>query len=153
MSDPLYRKELLRLAGDACGAGRLNAPDTTGHAFNPACGDRVSVQLELTEGRIAEFAHETRACVLAQASASILGSALRNVTVHDVEKLRAAVSAMLESNLPPPPAPFDAYAAFEGAVEYRSRHRCVLLPIEAVLDALEQPSAKGNRGNWNAPVS
>jgi NifU-like protein involved in Fe-S cluster formation len=138
MNDPLYRKELLRLAADAYGAGRLNAPHAAGQAYNPACGDKVSVQLSLAAGRLVEFAHETKACVLAQASASILGSTLRNATVNDVKNLYAAVSAMLESKSPPPPAPFDAFAVFEGAVEYQSRHRCVLLPIDAVLDAFER---------------
>jgi nitrogen fixation protein NifU and related proteins len=136
MSDSLYRKELLRLAADAHGAGRLSAADASGQAHNPACGDKISVQLSLSDCRIVEFAHETKACVLAQASASILGSALRNATIHDLENLRAAVIAMLESKKSPPAAPFDAYAVFEGAVEFQSRHRCVLLPIEAVLDAL-----------------
>jgi NifU-like protein involved in Fe-S cluster formation len=36
----------------------------------------------------------------------------------------------------PPARPFEAYGAFQGAIEYDSRHRCVLLPIDAVLDAL-----------------
>jgi NifU-like protein involved in Fe-S cluster formation len=138
MSDPLYRKELLRLAADAHGAGRLSAPHTSGCAFNPACGDKVSVELTLSEGRIVEFAHETKACVLAQASASILGSALQSATVEDVTNLRATVRAMLESQSSPPQVPFDVYAVFEGAVDYQSRHRCVLLPIDAVLDAFER---------------
>lgn len=138
MSDPLYRRELLRLAADAHGAGRLSVPHRSGLAFNPACGDRISVQLTLADGRVAEFAHETKACVLAQASASILGSALGNATVQDVKHLHSIVSAMLQSNSPAPAAPFGAYAAFEGAVEYRSRHRCVLLPIDAVIDAFER---------------
>ena len=140
MSDPLYRRELLRLAADAHGAGRLSAPHASGQAFNPACGDRVTVQLTLADGRISGFAHETKACVLAQASASILGTALRDATVSDIEKLRAAVSAMLESKVPPPAQPFDAYGTFAGEVEYQSRNRCVLLPIDAVLDAFERMS-------------
>ena len=145
MSDPLYRKELLRLAADAHGAGRLPSPDVTGAAFNPACGDRVSVQLTLVEDRISEFAHETKACVLAQTSASILGAALVNASRSDVERLRAQVAEMLESKSSPPGAPFGAYAVFEGAVEYQSRHRCVLLPIDAVLNALfaQEPGGVG----------
>jgi NifU-like protein involved in Fe-S cluster formation len=145
VSDPLYRKALLRLAADAWGAGRLATPNATGQAFNPACGDRVSVELNLTDGRISEFAHETKACVLAQASASILGSALWNSNREDVEKLRMAVNAMLESKSLPPRAPFHAYEVFEGALEYQSRHRCVLLPIDAVLDALLSYEQRGIR--------
>lgn len=135
MSDPLYRKELLRLAADAEGAGRLTIPHATGHAHNPACGDRVTVDLILEYGRIVEIAHDTKACVLAQASASILGRQLSGSTRKDVEQLHTAIAAMLAKRAPSPAAPFDAYSAFDGVVEFASRHRCVLLPVEAVLAA------------------
>jgi NifU-like protein involved in Fe-S cluster formation len=136
MSDPLYKKELLRLAADAHGAGRLPDPDATGEAFNPTCGDKVVVDLKLEDGRVSAFAHDTKACILAQASASILGQALKGAREEDVEDLANAVAGMLIAKSAPPPAPFEAYVAFEGATEHRNRHRCVLLPIEAVLAAL-----------------
>jgi NifU-like protein involved in Fe-S cluster formation len=143
MSDPLYKRQLLRLAADAVGAGRLPAPDATGEAFNPACGDRVTVELALKDGRVAAIAHETKACVLAQASASILGSALKGATQEDVEALANDLASMLVTKSGPPMPPFDAYAAFEGATEHRNRHRCVLLPLEAVLAALESAEPGG----------
>ena len=74
MSDPLYRKELLRLAADAVGAGRLDNPDGSATAYNPACGDRVTMDIRLENGQVAALAHQTRACILAQASAAILGA-------------------------------------------------------------------------------
>ena len=141
MSDPLYRQDLLRLAADANGAGRLASPDVSGFAYNPACGDKVVVDLRLADGRIVEFAHETRACVLAQASASILGATLSGVDGGDFANLHACVEGMLQ-NGPPPQPPFGGFAAFAGAIEYRSRHRCVLLPIEAVMDALAKAKVR-----------
>lgn len=144
MSDPLYRKSLLRLAADAVGAGRLASPDATGMAFNPACGDRVVIDVRMVGDSVADMAHDTKACVLAQASASILGAALRGTTRTGVERLRAQVSQML-SNGPPPDAPFEPYAEFVGAVDYASRHRCVLLPIEGVLAAFDELEGKNRR--------
>jgi nitrogen fixation NifU-like protein len=136
MSDPLYAKPLLRLAANATGAGRLNPFDAEGQAHNPTCGDRVSVTLRFDEaGRIAEIAHETQACVLTQASASILGAHLAGADKTAVEKLRSQVGAMLHEG-EPPPAPFADYATLTGAAVYRNRHTCVLLPIDAVLNAL-----------------
>jgi nitrogen fixation NifU-like protein len=137
MSDALYTKDLLRLAADARGAGKLTAPSASGHAFNPACGDKVTVDLLLAGGTILEMAHETKACVLAQASSSILGHALRNVPGLEVVRLNELISIMLDKGGSPPNSPFDAYGVFKGLLEYPSRHRCVLLPIEAVLDALQ----------------
>jgi nitrogen fixation NifU-like protein len=136
MSDPLYAKDLLRLAAGAAGAGRLPYPDAIGVAHNPTCGDRVSVTLALgAYGRIAALAHETKACVLTQASAAILGAHLAGADEARVRALRDEVAAMLTSGAVPP-SPFADYAALAGAAEHRNRHTCVLLPIDAVLEAL-----------------
>jgi len=139
VSDPLYKKEILRLAADAHGAGRLSAPERTGHAHNPTCGDKIEIELSLdSQGRVSAIAHQTKACVLTQASAAILGARLKSASREQVEALANAVAAMLVSNSDIPPPPFELYAAFQGAVTHRNRHRCVLLPIEAVLDAFDK---------------
>jgi NifU-like protein involved in Fe-S cluster formation len=138
MSDPLYAKDLLRLAANATGAGRLNPSNAQGHAHNPTCGDRVSVTLRLDDaGRITAMAHETQACVLAQASAAILGAHLPGADIDAVQILRAQVAQMLREG-PVPPLPFSDYSALTGAARFRNRHTCVLLPIDAVLDALSK---------------
>jgi NifU-like protein involved in Fe-S cluster formation len=146
VSDPLYRRELIRLAADAHGAGALPSPDATGSASNSACGDRVSVTLTLSNGRITSAGHETKACVLAQASASILGSALEGHSRADIEALRAALVEMLAEAGAVPDAPFDAYGAFDGVAGHAARHRCVLLPLDAVLDALARHAEPGGKG-------
>jgi nitrogen fixation protein NifU and related proteins len=136
MSDPLYAKGLLRLAANATGAGRLAPSDAEGLAHNPTCGDRVSVTLRLDEhGHITAIAHETHACVLTQASASILGAHLEGAGEAAVRTLRGQIAAMLQKGEAPPP-PFEDYAALTGAAAYRNRHACVLLPVDAVLTAL-----------------
>ncbi|HXM00875.1 MAG TPA: iron-sulfur cluster assembly scaffold protein [Rhizomicrobium sp.] len=145
MSDPLYKKELLRLAADAHGAGRLPHPNATGEAFNPTCGDKVIVDLALEDGRVCAMAHDTKACVLTQASASILGEALKGASHEDVEKLANDLAAMLVTKAAAPAPPFAAYAAFEGATEHRNRHRCVLLPVEAVLAAFDAGASSARR--------
>jgi len=135
MSDPLYRKEILRLAADAHGAGHLRGVHAIGTAHNPACGDKVTFEVAVDNGRIAALAHETKACVLSQASAAILGRDAKGLSRADVEALREKVTALL-AGAPPPSPPFDSYAAFEGVAGHRNRHACVLLPIDALLAAL-----------------
>lgn len=138
MSDPLYHKDILRLAADAHGAGRLTGPHKTGGAYNPACGDRVTFDIVTNgNGRIQALAHETKACVLAQASAAILGRDAKNLTREDIGRLRETVAAMLKETAKAPDAPFGDYGVFAGAIAYAGRHTCVLLPIDALLKALE----------------
>lgn len=138
MSDPLYAKPILRLAADAHGAGRLADVTHTGTAHNPTCGDKVIVDLALNEdGAVIAMAHETKACVLSQASASILGEHLAGMDRAAVQDLRDAVAAMLTDPSAVPAPPFDGYNAFVGAVTFKNRHTCVLLPIDAVLAAFD----------------
>jgi NifU-like protein involved in Fe-S cluster formation len=136
MSDPLYKKELLRLAANATGAGRLPQPHGTGSAHNPACGDKVTMDVVIESSRIAAIAHDTKACVLTQASASILGCEIVGLSRDEVASLHGRVKAMLEGG-DVPFAPFDAYNVFDGVADHRNRHKCVLLPIEALLAALD----------------
>ncbi len=141
--DPLYRRDLLRLAADAAGAGTLAAPDAVGTAHNPACGDRVTVELVLSAGRIAALAHATQACVLAQASAALLAGAAPGRDRAGLADLAAQVRAFLKGGEPPP-----GYGVFDGVAGHAGRHVCVLLPLEAALRALEnaEPGAVAAQG-------
>lgn len=140
MSDPIYRREVLRLAADAVGAGRLEAPQGSATVYNPACGDRVTVEVSLTDGRIAALRHRAQACVLTQASAAILGAEAMGLGRAELSALHDRVVAMLEGGAIPSP-PFQAYGAFEGVAEHKGRHICVLLPLQAALEALEMLEA------------
>jgi NifU-like protein involved in Fe-S cluster formation len=136
MDDPIYRKEILRLAADAAGAGRLAQPSSSATLFNPACGDRVTVDVAVEGGRITALAHHTHACVLTQASAAILGADAVGLSRGEVQSLAGTVRDWLGGGRTPP-APFDAYGVFNGLAGHKARHRCVLLPIEAALEAMD----------------
>ena len=133
MDDPLYRRALLRLAADAAGAGTLPRPDAVGTAHNPACGDRVTVELALEDGRITALAHQTQACVLAQASAALLAAQAPGQDAASLAALQESLRAMLAGGKPVP-----GYAVFDGVASHAGRHVCVLLPVQAALQALEQ---------------
>ncbi|HVZ27790.1 MAG TPA: iron-sulfur cluster assembly scaffold protein [Rhizomicrobium sp.] len=135
MSDPIYRKEILRLAANAAGAGRLAKASGSATLANPACGDRVTVDVSVAGGRITALAHHTHACVLTQASAAILGADAVGLNRSEIERLTGAVRSLLAGGNKPP-APFDAYAAFDGLADHKARHKCVLLPLEAALEAM-----------------
>lgn len=132
MTDDLYPRALLRLAADARGAGTLPNPDARGEAHNPACGDRVGVELTLEGGHIAALAHQTQACVLTQASAALLAQAAPGCDRAGVSALADEIKAMLAGGAAPA-----GYEVFRGMAGHAGRHVCVLLPFRAVLDALE----------------
>ena len=126
--DSLYRREVLRLAADAMGAGHLPAPDAAATAHNPACGDRVTVELAMDRGRVTALAHATQACVLTQASAAMLAPRRWAKLVPGWRRwLRKSAPSSREE---PPP---EGYGVFDGVAAHTGRHICVLLPLEAAL--------------------
>ena len=140
--DPLYKKALLRLAADAAGAGRLRHPDASATMSNPACGDRVTVEVAIKDGRVAALAHDTHACILTQASAALLAGAAPGMDRAALAALEAGVAAMLKEGAPPP---LPAYAAFGAAAALSARHVCVMLPFMALNRALELAEPGGER--------
>jgi NifU-like protein involved in Fe-S cluster formation len=143
LDDPLYRRELLRLAADATGAGHLPAPDVMATVHNPACGDRVTVELALADGRVAAMAHTTQACVLAQASAALLSGRAPGLDRAGLAALAGQVRAYLRGGATPL-----GYGVFDGVTAHAGRHVCVLLPLEAALKALDgaKPGAERSQG-------
>jgi nitrogen fixation NifU-like protein len=141
--DPLYRREVLRLAADALGAGHLPSPDASASMYNPACGDRVRVELALADGHVTALVHTTQACVLTQASAALLAAAAPGRDLASLSTLTAEVRAYLQG-AQVPGGGLGGYDVFEGLRAHAGRHVCVLLPLEAVLKALEtaEPGAE-----------
>ncbi len=133
MSDDLYQKALLRLASSAHGAGRLSGRCCSGREANAMCGDAVTFDARIDQAR--RIANDLKGCVLVQASASLLASNAIGETADGIATLRSAVQTMLNGGVAPAGV-WSAYEIFKPAAAYRSRHSCVLLPIDALAKAL-----------------
>ncbi len=131
----IYQQAIKTLAADATGHGTLESPSGRALADNPLCGDRVEMQVLLTDGRIAALAHQVKGCLLCRAAASVIGKRAIGAERAEVERIGAAVSAMLRSPGEPPPG-WDELAAFAPVHGHPSRYRCVQLPFEALAEAM-----------------
>ena len=137
----IYQKDLLKLAARATGAGRLDNPDGSVRIHNPYCGDRITVDVKLDGDRVAEIGHEAKACMLCQASASILGKQAPGRTVDELQDLETTVEAMLKQDGTAPDGDWADYASFDPVREVQSRHECVMLPFRALLKAARDADA------------
>jgi len=137
----IYQEAIKKLATDATGHGVLASPHGRAFVDNPLCGDSVEMQVTLADGRITALAHEVRGCLLCRAAASILGKRAPGATPAEIERIGAAVAALLAGDAPPPQWP--ELDAFVPVRDHRSRHRCVQLPFHALNAALR--AAEGSR--------
>lgn len=136
----IYQTALLKLAGRATGAGRLDNPDGTATVQNPMCGDRITLDVNLSDdGTIAEVAYEARACLVCQASASVLGKAAQGKSPAELDGVAEGLDEMLKNGGDVPAGDdWSDYGSFDAVIEHPSRHTCVLLPYTALRDAVDK---------------
>ena len=132
----LYSGQILALAADIPHLGRLAAPQATVRKRSPLCGSTVTVDVVVRDGRVAEFAQDVKACALGQASAAVLGGVVIGRSLAELTAARDAVAAMLKANGDAPAPPFDAYRVLTPARDYKNRHASILLPLEALCEAM-----------------
>lgn len=140
MIDQLYQKAILKYAAAASGHGKLDNAELTVTTHNPLCGDRITVYLDLDEDRISAFSHETKACVLCQATASILGECALGETRQSLQ----VIHHELKKNLTQKSwakhewseRKWDALNIFQPVSDHKNRFTCVTLPFESLIQAL-----------------
>jgi NifU-like protein involved in Fe-S cluster formation len=137
----LYSQRILALAADIPLTDRLANPQVTARKRSPLCGSTVTVDLNLTDGRVAAFGQDVRACALGQASASVLGRHVIGTNRADIAAARDALVAMLKSGAPAPGAPFDELEVLMPARDYKNRHASILLAWDATLAAFDEALA------------
>ena len=138
MSTDLYQERLLALAATDHDPGRLDAPDVTLTRDNPLCGDRVTLDLHCDEaGRIVALGHHVRGCVLCRAAANLLCQQAIGQDAASLDTLQQDIKGALRGRHDwPTEAPWQELVLFQPAAAHKSRHECVLLPFEAVVEAL-----------------
>ncbi len=133
----LYSDRILALAAAIPLTQRLDNPQGSSFKRSPLCGSTVIADVIITDGKIAEFGQDVKACALGQASASILGAQIIGCSQNELKTLRDQLRQMLRENGPVPAAPFGDYQVLEPARDYKNRHASIMLAVEAALDAMD----------------
>jgi NifU-like protein involved in Fe-S cluster formation len=137
----IYSQQILDLAGNIPRQGRLAAPDATAKAHSKLCGSTIIVDLVMQDGKVADFAHDVKACALSQAAASIMARNIIGATGPELRALRDQVRAMLKENGPAPGGKWAEIAVLEPVRDFKARHASTLLTFEATVDCINQIEA------------
>ena len=137
--DDLYRDPILDHCRHPRNHDRLDAPDGTGQAVNPFCGDEVDLQIDVEGGRVSCIGVQGRGCSINQAAASMLSEAIAGKTLAEIEAtaelfqsmMRGAALSDTDLQL------IGELAALQGVFSFPVRIKCALLAWSALDDALE----------------
>ncbi|MCX7559911.1 iron-sulfur cluster assembly scaffold protein [Sulfitobacter sp. F26204] len=137
----LYSARILALAAEIPHLGRLESPDATVKRRSPLCGSTVTVDVQVTDGRLTDLGQDVKACALGQAAAAVAGEAAPGATLDVITRGRDQLRAMLKEHGKVPDAPFDGFDVLTPAVAFKNRHASIMLSMEAIVEAMEEAAA------------
>jgi nitrogen fixation NifU-like protein len=138
MTDELYHQAILELAKRARQGRRLEAPDASVTVDNPLCGDRVTLDLNLADGRVREVGHKVRGCLLCQAAAAAIEARAPGETPEALRQVAKELEAAIARAPEAAGQRWPELAVFAPVHAHKSRHECVLLPFDALVRGLDR---------------
>jgi NifU-like protein involved in Fe-S cluster formation len=142
MINEVYNAKILGFAGNITRIGRLDHPDASARAHSKLCGSTVTVDLNMADGVVTDFAHDVKACALGQASSSIMAQHVVGATADELRAVRETMLKMLKENGAPPEGRFADLKYLEPVRDYKARHASTMLTFDAVVDAIGQIEKK-----------
>jgi len=142
--DEIYNTRILELAGAISHTERLSNPDGTATGHSKLCGSTVTVDLNLKGGRVSAFGQSVKACLLGQASASVMAREIVGSTPEELRHVGQQMRAMLKENGAPPSGRWSDLAVLEPVRNYKARQASTLLVFDAVERALDDAAARSN---------
>jgi len=146
MSDlrDLYQEVILDHTRKPRNFGVPAAANRRAEGHNPLCGDRVTVFLEVADGRIRDIAFQGAGCAISTASASLMTEALKGLSVGEARDLFRGFHEMVTKGAPEGAQDLGKLAVFTGVREYPMRVKCATLAwhtLQAALDQQDRPVA------------
>ena len=118
--------------------GPLPEASHQAEGFNPLCGDRLTLQLQVVDGVIRDARFEGAGCAISTASASLMTEALRGRSASDAEALFASFHAMLTGEGQVADAALGKLEVLAGVREFPIRIKCATLAWHTLLAALHE---------------
>lgn len=140
--DEIYNTRILELAGAISHTDRLADPDGSATGHSKLCGSTVTVDVKLADGRVSEFGQSIKACLLGQASASVMGREIVGSTPDELRRVGQEMRAMLKEGGSPPGGRWADLAVLEPVRNYKARQASTLLVFDAVERALDDAEAR-----------
>ena len=111
--------------------------------YNPLCGDRLTLYVTVTEGRITDVAFQGSGCAISKASASLMTEAVKGKSVDEARALFEQFHQMITSPPGTPLADLGKLSVLSGVRDFPTRVKCAGLAWHtlkaAVADAPAAP--------------
>ena len=124
---------------------RLDGASHHAEGYNPLCGDRVTVFVQVDNDRIADLAFQGSGCAISKASASLMTDRLKGCTVGEARDLFERFHRMVTTPSDREVEDLGKLSALAGVREFPVRVKCASLAwhtLKAALDKQEKASTE-----------
>ncbi|MGG1639444.1 SUF system NifU family Fe-S cluster assembly protein [Paenibacillus sp. FSL A5-0031] len=135
--DDLYRRVIMDHYKNPRNRGTLDEESVTINLNNPTCGDRISLQLQVVDGQVANAKFSGEGCSISMSSASMMTEAIKGKTFDEALAMAEKFSALMKGE----PVEFDEYEeldALSGVNKFPARIKCATLAWNALRKGIEQ---------------
>jgi len=119
---------------------KLAAASHHADGYNPLCGDKVTVYLEIEGDVLKDISFEGSGCAISKASASMMTEALKGRSLRQADELFHVFHELVtgkEGGEPAGPAALGKLVVFSGVREFPVRVKCATLAWHTLRAALE----------------
>jgi nitrogen fixation NifU-like protein len=116
----------------------IDEADRVCEGFNPLCGDRLTLFVELDGDVIRDVSFEGTGCAISRASASLMTDALKGKSIGEAQSLFERFHQLVTSptDVPADISGLGKLAVFAGVREYPTRIKCATLSWHTLRAAL-----------------
>lgn len=134
----LYQEIIIDHSRSPRNKGNLACCTHQAEGFNPLCGDRITLYLQINDNKITAVKFEGEGCAISTATASLMSEALVGKTPQEAEALfNSFRSLVTENNLQDLPD-IGKLNVLAGVKEFPMRVKCATLAWHTLLAALKQ---------------
>jgi nitrogen fixation NifU-like protein len=116
--------------------GTLNEDSVTINLNNPTCGDRISLQLQVVDGKVTDAKFSGEGCSISMSSASMMTEAVKGKSFDEALSMADKFSALMKGE----PVEFEELEdieALSGVNKFPARIKCATLAWNALRKGIE----------------
>lgn len=122
MTDQLYKEFILDLYRHPLNRGTLKPSDAEHTAYNPTCGDEITITLSLApDGTVSDVMHTGDGCAISIAAVSLMTEYIKKKDVQTIQSLTLD----------------DVIEELGISIDY-TREKCALIGLTAIQEVLQQ---------------
>ena len=137
--DNIYTELIAEQSRNTANKHHLTAPSVTLKGRNPSCGDEITLELQVADGKIQDASFTGVGCAISQASTSMMIDLIRGETVAQAQHLIELFLGMIKGEITDEDAleELDEAMALKNISNMPARVKCAVLSWHTLQDALK----------------